>query len=189
MAISKKLKLGSDSGGGVDIPVDGHIGSFIGVLHLGVQRNVYEGKESLVDSALLQFELQDVLTDKGTPVVVSKIVRVSMHPKAELPKIIGALGGNAEEGADLTELLGNPVQVDIGFNKAKTKKKVDKISKLNSRLLKEVKPLTANSYAILDVKDLTDEQKATFPEWIRKIVDARVQSGSETNSNNKDDLL
>ena len=184
MAISKILKL--DKSGGIDIPLDSHIGLLSGVIHLGIQKNSWKGVESLVDQVLLQFELQDILTDKGKPVVVSKIQRLSMKSKANLLIITKALGANVDDGFDFHDLIGKPIIVNMGHNADKTKVKIKDFSPLPKLLLKEVKPLMGTPKVWLDVDEITESQKSELSEWIQKLINGRVK---ENNASQDDESI
>lgn len=186
MAISKLLKL--DKSNAVEIPLDSHIGLLVGVVHLGVQKNTYQGVTSLVDQVLLQFELQDILTDKGSPITVSKIVRLSMKSKANLPGIVKYLGANIQDGFDFHDLIGKPIMVNMGQNLAKTKTVIKDFGPLPKLLQKEVKSLVGTPRVYLDVDEITESQKSELSEWIRKLIDSRVTSESGNTSDDSIEL-
>lgn len=188
MAISKKLKL--DKSGGVDIKPDSYIGLLLGVVHLGTQKQTYDGKTSMVDKLFLQFELQDALTDAGNPIVFGKVERNSMKKKANLLKLAGAYNIDMEEGIDFEELVGKPVLLDIGYGEGKTEGAVGirGYNKLPSVLKKEVKPLMGTPRVYLDVEELTEAQVSELPEFVQKMVKERVD-GENTSSNSSDDAI
>lgn len=184
MAVSKILK--KDANTGVSIPEGSHIGLFKGLVHVGTQENEFKGVKSLADQVLLQFELQDVLLGDGKPVTVSKIVRNSMHEKANLLQIGKALGADTTHGIDFESLVGKPVMVNMEPNEAKTKVVVKSFSPLPTLLRKEVKPLIQTPQLLFDVETISDAQVKELPEWVQKIINNRVKNTSVYNS---DDLL
>lgn len=178
MAISKTVKL--DNSGGVDIAPDSYIGLLVRVVHLGVQKNTYEGTTTLKDQILLQFELQDVLMDSGNPITVSSIVTNSLKNKAKFLKIAKAFGVDVTEGVDLEELIGKPIMVVMDHNTAKTKVVVKDFTKVPSSLLKTVKPLSGTPTVLLDVEEITEAQKSELSEWVRNIINNRIREGGSS---------
>ncbi len=181
MPVEKKLKL-DPTGGGLDIPAEPQIALFLGLTHIGLQRQVYEGVESLVDKVFLQFELQDVLTDKGTPIVHGKLERNSFRDKANLIKFAKAIGLSStqlEEGVDFEELVGKPVMINFEKNK-NGKVSAKEYSKLPAALKGAVKPLMNTPRINMDVEELTESQLGELPEFIRKMVKERVGGGSNS---------
>ena len=173
MAINKQLKL--DKSGGIDIEPDSYVGLLVGVVHIGSHKNEYQGKTSIVDQLALQLELQDLLTQKGTPVTVTKIMRNSMKSKASLIAFAEAMGADLENGIDFDKLIGKPVLVEMGFNQAKTKVGVKGFSKLPKTLKATVKPLMGTPKVFLDVDELTEGHIKELPEWLQKLVNERVR--------------
>ena len=181
MAVSKKLKL--DKSGSIDIKPDSYIGLLLSVIHVGSQSNTYLGVTSIVDQLALRFELQDVLTDKGTPVVVTKVMRNSMKSKASLVSFGAAIGADLEEGIDFESLVGKPVLVDMGYNEAKTKVSVKGFHKLSSRDRAAVKPLMGTPTVHLDVEEMSAAQIKELPEWLQKVISSRIKGdGEQTDS-------
>lgn len=176
MAISKKLKI--TKGELTVVPAEPTIGLLLGVVHIGIHKNVYLGVTSHVDQVLLQFELQDVLTDKGTPVVFSKLERNSLHEKANIPKLGKAMGLDVEEGIDFEELIGKPVLLGLEHNKDKTRVNIKSYSPIPKMMKSAIKPLMGTPKLYLDVDELTEGQVAELPEWIRKKLTERVTSGA-----------
>lgn len=176
MAISKTLKL--DKSGGIDIQPDSYIGLLSGVVHIGTQKNEYKGVVSFVDQLALQFELQDVLLDNGTPVTVTKIMRNSMKSKASLVAFGEAIGADLDKGMDFDTLVGKPVLVEMGFNEAKTKVGVKGFTKLPKMMMGQVKPLMKSPKIHLDVDSMTEMQVKELPEWIQKVINGRVRDNS-----------
>lgn len=179
MAVSKTLKL--DKSGGVDIKPDSYIGLLLSVIHVGTQKNTYKGVTSFVDQLALRFELQDLLSDKGNPVIVTKIMRNSMKSKASLVAFGTAIGADLEQGMDFDNLVGKPVLVEMGFNEAKTKVGVKGFTALPSILRKEVKPLMGTPTVLLDVDSITESQSKELPEWLQKVISSRVSDSSSSN--------
>lgn len=187
MAINSKLKL--DKSGGIDIKSDSYIGLLLSVVHLGMQKNSYKGVETVKDTIFFQFELQDLVTDKGHPVTYGKCERNSMRPKANLVKLGEAFGVNMEEGLDFEELVGKPVLLDIGKSPESDKVSIRAYNKLPSLLRKEVKPLMGTPKVLLDVEELTDSQIKELPEWVQKLVNSRVRNNSSESSNDSGDEI
>lgn len=183
MAVSKLLKR-DNTGNGVEIKPDSYIGLLVSVIHVGTQKNEYKGVTSLVDQLALRFELQDVLTDRGTPVVVTKLMRNSMKSKASLVAFGEAIGADLDEGIDFDKLIGKPVLVEMGYNLAKTKVGVKGFTSLPSILKKEVKPLMNSPTVYLDVETLTTSQISELPEWLGKIILGRVGNSLELSGDN-----
>jgi hypothetical protein len=187
MAISKKLK--EDKSGGVDIPEGPTTALFLGIVHIGVQKNTYKGVTSYVDQALLQFELQDVLLPSGNPIVVSKIERNSLKKKANMLKFGEAMKANTEEGMDFDELVGKPLTLNMGKNEAGTRVVIKSYGQLHPGLKGTVKPLMGTPRVYLDVDQLTEAQVSELPEFVQKMINERVkgqvpntESGSSSNS-------
>lgn len=177
MAIASKLKL--DKSGGVDIKPDSYIGLLLAVVHLGPQRNTYQGVTTIKDQLALQFELQDLLFDSGNPITVTKIETNSMKNKANLVKFGKAIRANLEEGIDFEELISKPVLVNMDFNEAKTRVVIKSFTPLPSKDLKDVKPLIGTPKVLLDVDEITESQRKELPEWIGKLIAERVRDAEE----------
>ena len=144
-------------------------------MHLGTQRQTYEGKTSLVDKLFLQFELQDLLTDNGQPIVYGKVERNSMKKKANLLKLASAYNVDMEEGIDFEELVGKAVLLDIGKGEKGDSIGIRGYNKIPSLLKKEVKPLMGTPRVYLDVEEITESQLSELPEFVQKMVSERVK--------------
>ncbi len=186
MAISKVLK--ADKSNSVDIPVGTEIGLLLGVVHLGTQKNTYKGVTSFVDQVLLQFELQDVLTESGQPIIFSKIERNSMKAKANLLKFGKAIGIDVDEGIDFESLIGKPIGLTLDHNEAGTRVTIKGYTALSKRDLSAVKPLMGTPRLYLDVDTISESQKSELPEFVRKMINERITEATSTNSDNNDSI-
>lgn len=178
MAVNKKFK--GDKG--FVIEEGTHVGLFLGLVHLGIQRGEFEGVVSYKDQVLIKFELPDVLSDKGTPLTLSKRVTNSSHSKAELMKAVKALSGNSnvDEGVDFEELVGSPVMLEVGHSKSGGAKIVGYMP-VPAALKKTIKPLMGEPVLLFDVEKISDKELEKMPEWLRKVINERSGNEPETN--------
>lgn len=185
MAIQKTVKL--DKSSGVKLEPDMYIGLLAGIIHVGLQENTYNGVTSHVDRLVLQFELQDALTDEGKAIVISKTERNSMKEKANLIKTAKALGANVDEGVDFESLIGKPCLVKMERN---TKGNVvpKGIEPLPKKDLKDVKPLQATPRVLLDVEEITEAQLSEMPQWIRDVIAKRIRSDGSSVTDGSDSV-
>lgn len=172
MGIKKGKK---ENGVSIDIPIEPTIGLLKSMVHVGRQRGEYKGESKITDQVLIQFELQDVTTSEGQPVTFGKVMTNSLHEKAGMVKLATALGIDVDnEGIDLQAHAGKPVMLDI--QKTSTgKPKIAGFSKLRQVDLKTVKPLNGTPLFLDEVEEISETQKKELPEWIQKLINARVK--------------
>src|SRR5689334_1493487 len=98
MAVNKVFKQKE----GFEVPEGAQLGLLLNVIHLGVQKNTFQGVTSYKDQVLLTFELPDLTMDDGRPVTQSTRVTNSQGKRSTLTKIVKALNGGKEvkEGVD-----------------------------------------------------------------------------------------
>lgn len=185
MAIKKGKQ---ESGQSIEIPIEPTIGLLAAIVHIGRQKSDYQGEVKIMDQVLVQFELQDVITNKGNPVILGKIMKNSLHEKSGMVKMAKAFGLNVDnEGIDLTTLIGKPVMLDI--QKSSTgKPKIANFSKLRAVDLKTVKPLMNTPLVLDEVDEITEAQKNELPEWVRKLIDERIKDVGSDERNSPVDL-
>lgn len=189
MGVNKTLKLDkSTGGGGVKVPEGSHIGLFVGLVHLGTHKNEFKGVSSFKDQVFLQFELQDILNDKGLPIVFGKVETNSMKEKSNMLKFGKAIGANIDEGIDFEQLVGKPLLLNFALNNAKTHVNIKSYSPLPALLRKEVKPLATTPRILMDVEAITEGQIKELPEWLQKKISQRIKGGESSIDTSSVDL-
>jgi len=165
---------------GVEIPEGTQVGLFAGLIHLGTQRNEYEGKVSYKDQVLLRFELPDVTLEDGRPITITKRETNSAGAKSNMLKLVRALKGtkDLEDGVDYEELIGQPVMLEIAHT-AKGNAKIDGYMPVPEFLKKTVKPLMTEPQLLFDVEQISDKELEAMPEWLRELINKRVQEGGD----------
>lgn len=162
------------------VPEDTHVGLLHSIIHLGLQKNEFQGVVSIVDQVLLTFELPDVLLDDGRPATVNSRVKVSTHTKSTLTKVVEALGGDTKEGVEFDQLIGKSVMLGILHNTKKTGVYIKTYMQTPATLKKHLKPLLNKKILHLDVDKITDHQKTELPKWVVKVIDERHGHSSST---------
>lgn len=165
---------------GVEIPEGPQVGLFAGLIHLGTQRNEYEGKVSYKDQVLLKFELPDVTMDDGRPVTLTKRETNSSGAKSNMLKLVRALKGtkNLDSGVDYEELVGLPVTLQIAHT-SKGSAKIESYTPVPDVLKKTVKPLMTEPVLLFDVEAISDKELEAMPEWLSKLINERVTTDGD----------
>lgn len=167
---------------GVEIQEGTHVGLFAGLIHLGTQRNEYEGKVSYKDQVLLKFELPDTTMDDGRPVTISKRETNSGGAKSNMLKLVKALKGtkDLDDGVDYEELIGQPVMLEISHTN-KGNASIKGYMPVPDFLKKTMKPLMVEPVLLFDVEQISDKELEAMPEWLQKLINERVQDGKDYN--------
>lgn len=166
----------------VEIPEGTQVGLFAGLIHLGTQRNEYEGKVSYKDQVLLRFELPDIILEDGRPITITKRETNSGGAKSNMLKLVKALKGtkDLEDGVDYEELVGQPVMLEIAHT-SKGNAKIDGYMPVPEFLKKTVKPLMTEPVLLFDVENISDKELEAMPDWLQKLINERVQDDKDFN--------
>ena len=164
---------------GVEIPEGPQVALFAGLVHLGTQRNEYEGKVSYKDQVLFRFELPEVTLDDGRPVILTKRETNSAGAKSNVLKLVRALKGSKDikDGVDYEEMIGAPLLLQVGHT-AKGNAKIDAYTPIPSQMKNSIKPLMSDPMLFFDVETISDKDKEKMPEWLQKLINERVQDDS-----------
>jgi len=161
---------------GIDIEEGSYIGLFAGLIHLGIQRNEYQGEVSYKDQVLLKFELPDILLEDGRPIIITKRETNSGGAKSNMLKLVKALSNSSDitNGVDYEELVGKPLMLDIKHS-AKGSAKISGYMPVPKHLKAGIKPLMNEPVLLFDVEHISDKELETMPEWLRELINKRVQ--------------
>lgn len=154
-----------------------HLAVLQSIIHIGIQKNEFDGQVSYKDQVALTFEIQDVETSDGHPVVKTKRETTKTNSeKANLNKLAAAMVGKAttKEGLDLSTLLGKPVM--LNFEETRSGGTTIKgYSPVPKGLLSSVKPLIGEAKLLPNVDHISSKELEALPEFMRKIIDQRVK--------------
>ena len=175
MAVDKVFKPKS----GVEVPEGPQLGLLLNVIHVGVQKNTYQGLTNYKDQVLVTFELPEVTTDEGKPLCQSTRVSNLSGPKSTLTKIVKALNGGKkiEDGIDFESLIGKPIQLTIGKTSGGNSK-ISEFSPVMGSIAKSAPKLVNEPKLLLDVDNIGDKELESLPEWIRKVINERSSADS-----------
>lgn len=178
MAVDKIFKQQK----GIEVPEGSTLGLFLGLVHLGVQKNEYEGVVNYVDQVLLKFELPDQVLEDGRPITLTKRERNSTSPKSNMLKFIKAINGskNLENGIDFEEQLGKPVLLEIKHT-AKGSPSIGSYMSAPESMKKNLKPLINEPTLLLDVEEISSKELEDMPEWLQKVINGRVRGNGDVN--------
>jgi hypothetical protein len=169
---------------GVDIEEGSHVGLFLGLVHLGVQKGEYEGLVSYKDQVLLMFELPDITLEDGRPINLTARVTHSLSKRATLLKVGKALNGgrDVKDGIDWEASIGKPVLLELKNNAKGTGVNIKGYMAVPDVMRKNLKPLINEPKLLLDVDAIGDKELEKLPEWVRKVINERVKEEGETDS-------
>lgn len=162
---------------GVNVSPGSHVGLFVGLIHLGIQKTEFEGAVSYKDQVLLSFELPDVLLDDGRPVTLSKTENHSLGARANLLKAAVALNGgkSVDDGIDWESMVGKPLMLQVKENKKKTGVNISGYAAIPEVYKKNLKPLMNEPRMLLDVETISEKELKGLPEWVQKMISKRVK--------------
>lgn len=111
----------------------------VDVIDLGLQKQVWQGTERMVNMLRLVFETEDVLED-GRNATIHKRFTASVHPKSNLGKFLGKWRGkdvDPGETVDLGKLIGASCTLVISHvtrDDGRTYAQIDAVSKPTKKL-------------------------------------------------------
>jgi hypothetical protein len=169
-------------------PAGNHLSICIGVIDLGTQEKVFEGKVSWKPTVKLIWELCDELRDDGKPFTLSRDFTLSLHERSGLrPFLVGWRGRDFTDEElqrfDVQNLLGVPCMLNVVHKPGKDKRIFANVTAAN--------PLPKRTTAPDPISDLwyysTDDGPPpdSLPEWLRKRImlskEFRDKAGRSTN--------
>ena len=170
---------------GINVPEGTHLGLFLGLVHLGIQKNDYEGTTTYKDQVLLKFELPEFIMENSLPVVVSKRETNSLSQKANMLKAVKALSGakNIDDGVDFEDLIGQPVLLELKANAKKTSVSIASYTPVLSSMRKDIKPLINSPQLLFDVDNIGAKELKDQPEWIQTLINTRIKEDNVPDTN------
>jgi len=137
----------------------------IGVFDLGMEKEVWEGKESVKQKVLIAFEVDERIKSgdyTGERFVLSKKYTFSSHEKATLRKHLESWRGKAfsdEEiaGFDIEKIVGKSCYIQVMEKTSQTGKQYQIIS--------SILPLPKN---VKELEIETDWTGGKYPDWIKR---------------------
>lgn len=187
-------------GGGQDFapaPPGVHFGICTQVIHLGKQKESYQGREKELDKVFIRFELPDVRVKyekKGetieAPQVIGQTFTLNVGDKSNLGPLIAGWRGKPltelekqDGGYDITSIIGKVGQVNVVDNTKPGGKPRSKIAGVFALIKEQVEGLQKNpargkpeGELIVYSPDSPDPAiEAKLPNWIKDKLAARVQ--------------
>lgn len=144
-----------------------------GVWDLGLQRNIYEGEESIKHQMMIGIEVNETITDEGD----YQGKRYCLHPQINIPnffsdrsnlvKIVSAITGKMLTAEDFKEfdadqIIGKNFTVNTGITSGGNAKAIGYGALMKG--MPEIEP----------------ENKADVPKWVQSIIDNQVVENKDS---------
>lgn len=168
------LTASNNDSGDFELPPEGNaLAICYQVVDLGLQKSVWNGKESMKHKLRIAWELPNLKMEDGKPFMVSGMYTVSLADKAKLRKHLEAWRGRKftdEElqGFNVGNICGKPCMVQIVHNQSgdKTYANVEAVTGVPDEMKGNIPPLT-NDQVVYDTEEGASATYQAFPEWLQ----------------------
>lgn len=166
-------------------PEGTHIARCVGFIHIGTNKDIWEGKPKEFNKIRLTFELPEETkvfkeSEGPKPIVTSQEFTLSMGEKANLRKLVEGMVGTSlhDEEAfafDVESLVGMPCLITIKHRTSKAGKARAEIASASKLMKNQTAPAQVNPSKILSFSAWNEELFNAQPEFIKE----KIKSSKE----------
>lgn len=182
------LKVADNGGGDFErAPEGNHIGICYQIIDLGMQKSVWNDKESWKHKVRIAWELPTELMEDGRPFSVSKNYTASLSEKSNLRKNLESWRGRKFtpeelEGFDLANIIGKPCMVQVVHNESNGKiyANVETVASIPKGV---TAPAQVNESLVFDLEKDMDKFDS-LPDWLKERINTNPPADVDHPGNN-----